>query len=129
MKEGDAEQRFGVLLEGRVELSVSGRRVMELGPGTVFGETAWLDRIHHRQMMTVVSLEPLTYLEINPAALILATEEVQETFHREVASVVAHRLGALALVHAEYCGIATESTATATSIFAASRTDWRLIED
>lgn len=129
MKEGDAEQRFGVLLEGRVELSVAGRRVMELGPGTIFGESAWLDRINHRQMMTAVSLEPLSYLEINPAALILATEEVQEVFQREVASVVAHRLGALALVHAEYCGAATETNATATSIFATSRTDWRLVED
>jgi len=129
IKEGDTEQRFGVLLEGRVELSVMGRRVMELGPGTIFGESAWLDRIHHRQTMSVVSLEPLTYLEINPAALILATEEVQEAFQQEVAFVVAHRLGALALVHSEHCGAATEATAAASGSFATRMTGWRLLED
>jgi len=129
IREGDTEQRFGVLLEGRVELSVSGRRVMELGPGTIFGELAWLDRLNHRQPMSIVSLEPVTYLEINPSALVLATEELQETFRREVASVVAHRLGALALVHAEHCGAATEANSVSTSNFATSRGEWRLVED
>jgi non-specific serine/threonine protein kinase len=129
IQEGGTEQRFGVLLEGRVELSVDGKRVMELGPGTIFGESAWLDRINHRHTMSVVSLEPLAYLEINPAALVLATEEVQEVFQREVASVVTHRLGALALVHAEYCGAATEASMISASGFATTRSGWRLVED
>jgi len=102
---------------------------MELGPGTIFGELAWLDRLKHRQPMSIISLEPLSYLEINPSALILATEEVQEAFRREVASVVAHRLGALALVHAEHCGAATEVNMTSTNNFATSRGEWRLVDD
>jgi non-specific serine/threonine protein kinase len=128
VKEGDTEQRFGVLLEGRVELSITGKRVMELGSGTIFGESAWLDRINHRHAMSIVSLEPLIYLEINPSAMMLATEEMQEVFRREVASVVAHRLGALALVHAEYCGAATEANMTSTGGFAASKSGWKLVE-
>ncbi|MDR1661488.1 MAG: protein kinase [Azoarcus sp.] len=102
VSEGDTRQRFGVLLEGRVELSSGGRQVMELGPGTVFGELAWLDSLEHRQTMSAVSLEPVVYLEINPSALALATDEVQEAFRREVASVVARRLGALAAAHAKH---------------------------
>ncbi|MDR2926018.1 MAG: protein kinase [Azoarcus sp.] len=129
IKEGDTEQRFGVLLEGRVELSVMGRRVIELGSGTIFGESAWLDRMSHHQTMAVTSLEPVVWLEINPAALELATEEVQEAFRREVASVVVHRLGALALVHSEHCGIATEANMESTAGFAASRSGWRLVDD
>ncbi|MCL2876296.1 MAG: serine/threonine-protein kinase [Betaproteobacteria bacterium] len=129
IKEGDSEQRFGVLLGGRVELSIAGRRVMELGPGTIFGESAWLDRINHRQTMSVVSLEPLTYLEINPAALILATEEVQEAFRCEVASVVAHRLSALALVHSEHCGAATEASVTSMSGLVSSTPGWQLVDN
>ncbi|MCL2590360.1 MAG: serine/threonine-protein kinase [Betaproteobacteria bacterium] len=129
IKEGDTEQRFGVLLEGRVELSIAGRRVMELGSGTIFGESAWLDRINHRQTMSAVSLEPLTYLEINPAALMLATEEVQEAFRHEVASVVTHRLGALALIHSEHCGAATEATTASTGSFATGMAGWRLVGD
>jgi non-specific serine/threonine protein kinase len=129
VNEGDTEQRFGVLLEGRVELSVGGRRVMELGPGTIFGESGWLDRLKHRQTMTIISLEPLVYLEINPAALTLATEEVQELFRREVASVVAHRLGALALVHAEHCGPATEVHAGSAFGLASSLSGLRLVDE
>jgi len=127
--EGDYEQRFGVLLEGRVELSVTGKRVMELGPGTIFGELAWLDSLKHCQSMSVVSLEPLTYLEINPAALALATDEVQESFRREVASVVAHRLGALAAVHAEHCSPATEGSPHTTTGLATERFGLRLVEE
>ncbi|MDR2689650.1 MAG: protein kinase [Azoarcus sp.] len=93
IREGSTEQRFGVLLDGRVELSVDGRRVLELGPGAVFGESAWLDSFKHQQAMTVVALEAVTYLEINPSALALASEEVQENFRREVATVAVRRMG------------------------------------
>ncbi|GHU04931.1 hypothetical protein AGMMS49960_21150 [Betaproteobacteria bacterium] len=124
MSEGDAEQRLGILLEGKVELSVNGRRVLELGPGTIFGELAWLDSFKHHQPMTAVSLEPLTYLEINPAALALASDEVQEAFQREVATVVAHRLGALAQAYAEHCPAATPSQRSADGML-----DLQLVDD
>ncbi|MDR0702211.1 MAG: protein kinase [Azoarcus sp.] len=112
--EGDVRQRFGVLLEGRIELSIGARRIMELGPGAVFGETAWLDRARGRQAFSVVSLAPLVYLEINPAALALASDEIQKIFTREVAAAVASRLGALAAAHAEHCPPAAESHLDAT---------------
>ncbi|HQZ01018.1 MAG TPA: protein kinase [Thauera sp.] len=92
VREGDSDQRFGIVLDGSVELSIEGRRVIELGVGEVFGAQAWLDHIEHRHMMSVVSLSPLTYLEINPAALALASEEVLERFRRELATVIVRRL-------------------------------------
>lgn len=92
LREGDNDLRFGVVLEGRVELSVEGNKVMELGVGEVFGELAWLDHLQSKQLMTTVTLEPLTYLEINPAALSLATDEVQELFRREISLVTARRM-------------------------------------
>lgn len=96
MHERDPDQRFGIVLDGKVEVSVDGRQVMELGVGEVFGEDGWLDERGHRRAMTVVSLTPLTYLEINPAALALATEEVQVHFRNEVTTVVVRRLADLA---------------------------------
>ncbi|MDR3214258.1 MAG: protein kinase [Azoarcus sp.] len=131
VSEGDTEQRFGVLLEGRVELSVKGRRVMEIGPGTIFGELAWLDSAKHRQTMSVVSLEPVVYIEINPSALALATDEVRETFHREVAGVVARRLGELAAVYAERCQTAPAvgGSPGAAASHATSKFDLRLVDD
>lgn len=98
IREGDNDQRFGVVLEGEVELSIEGRRVMALGQGEVFGAQAWLDHLEHRHMMSVVSLSPVTYLEINPAALALASEEVLDRFRRELATVIVRRLAQAAKV-------------------------------
>ncbi len=95
-RERDADQRFGVLLEGQVEVSVDGRRVERLGPGDLFGELAWLDSADHRHLATITAVEASTYLEINPSALALATEEVQARFRQQVSTVVAKRLGAAA---------------------------------
>jgi len=96
MREGDADQRFGLLLEGEVELSVNDRALMRLGVGEVFGESAWLDPRHHRQRLSAVSTKPCTYLEINPAALALATDELREKFRAQLSFVVIERLTALA---------------------------------
>jgi len=103
MREGDMDQRFGIVLEGKVELSIEGRRVLEVGPGEVFGEQAWLDQLEHRQLLSAVSLDELSYLEVNPAALALASEEVLERFRRQLGTVAARRLAAVsrqAAVHA-----------------------------
>ena len=102
MREGDSDQRFGIVLEGRVELSIQGRRVMELGAGEVFGVQAWLDQLEHRHMLSAVSLEPLRYLEVNPAALALATDEVQERFRRQIGTAVVRRLAVISAQLAEH---------------------------
>ncbi len=115
MREGDIDQRFGIVLEGRVEISCEGRRVMELGPGEVFGVQAWLDHIDHRHMVTVVSLEPLGYLEVNPAALALASEEVLERFRRQISTVVVRRLAAMSRQLAEQGPAAVRAQQTASA--------------
>lgn len=96
VREGDTDQRFGIVLDGSVELSVDGRKVMELGHGEVFGAQAWLDHLEHKHSMSVVSLTPLTYLEINPSALALASEEVLERFRRQLTTVIVRRMAQLA---------------------------------
>jgi eukaryotic-like serine/threonine-protein kinase len=92
IREGDVDQRFGILLEGRVEVSVEGRCVTELGEGEVFGELAYLNGFDRKHFGTVVALTPVTFLEVNPAALGLATDEVQEIMRRELTTLVARRL-------------------------------------
>jgi eukaryotic-like serine/threonine-protein kinase len=92
MREGGDDQRFGIILEGEVELSIAGRVVSTLGAGESFGETAYLDEVEHRQHASVVTLSLTRYLEISPAALSLASEECMEHFRQRLISTVARRL-------------------------------------
>lgn len=96
IREGDADQRFGIVVDGEVEVSVDGRRVMRLGGGEVFGELAWLDSLNHRHLTTVVAVQRATFLEINPAALALASDELRELFRTALSTIVAKRFGAAA---------------------------------
>ena len=91
-REGDEDERFGIVLEGEIELSVRGRVVVRLGPDSVFGEQGWLDALDHRHSTTIIVSKALTYIEINPSAMALATDEVRERFRVLLASVVARRL-------------------------------------
>jgi eukaryotic-like serine/threonine-protein kinase len=93
MREGDSDQRFGIIIEGRVEISVEGHRVTELCYGEVFGELAFLDQQDHKHMHTAVTTTSTIYLELNPASLSLATDECQEAFRSRLVTVVARRLG------------------------------------
>ncbi|THF62516.1 protein kinase domain-containing protein [Pseudothauera rhizosphaerae] len=124
MREGDADQRFGLLLEGEIELSVKDRKLTTLGPGEVFGETAWMDQRDHRQQLSAVATKPCTYLEINPAALALATDEVRELFRNQLSTVAVQRLGELARRLAEGAEPATRGNYTATGGL-----DLQLVED
>ena len=92
-RENEHDLQFGVVLAGEVEVSVGGRCYARLGPGEIFGELAWLDSKDQRRMSTVVTVQPTIFLEVSPAALALATDELRERFRQQVATVVAKRLG------------------------------------
>ena len=59
----------------------------------MFGEIAWLDSVQHRHMTTVTSVNSTIYLEVNPSALALATDELRELFRTMLATVAVRRLG------------------------------------
>ncbi|GAB4057094.1 serine/threonine-protein kinase [Uliginosibacterium sediminicola] len=115
MREGSDDQRFGIVLEGEVELSIAGRVVSTLGAGESFGETAYLDEVEHRQHASVVTLSLTRYLEISPAALSLASEECMEHFRQRLISTVARRL-ARAEAQIAASGVAATRPTNVTSI-------------
>jgi non-specific serine/threonine protein kinase len=92
MREGEQDRRFGVIIEGEVEVSVKGKRIAMLGPGEVVGEMAYLDVYEGRRCATVVSATQLTYLDVSPQALDLASEELVEHFQRRLTSVAMKRI-------------------------------------
>jgi hypothetical protein len=92
--EGEADRRFGILVEGTVEISREGRVLGRLGPGEVVGEMAHLYPGAARRHATVVTLEPCRFLEISGAALALASEELQERMQKALIAKVIDRLRA-----------------------------------
>ena len=94
IREGDNNRLFGVIVTGFVEVSVEGRAVCRLGAGEVVGEMAYLHPNDTKRTSTVVTLEPTLFLEINSAALDLASEELLERFRRTLLANVLARLRA-----------------------------------
>jgi CRP-like cAMP-binding protein len=69
-REGDHHRKFGVIVDGFVEVSAQGRVICRLGSSEVVGEMAFLHPTDDCQRQaTVVTLEPTLFLEINSAAL------------------------------------------------------------
>lgn len=92
MKEGDESRMFGIIVSGYVEVSSEGRAICRLGPGEVVGEMAYLHPKSARRRASVVTLEPTVFLEVNPAALALSSDEVQERFNKALIGRVLDRL-------------------------------------
>ncbi len=92
LREGDTDSRFGVILEGEVELSVKGRRVGTAAPGDCVGETMYLDPTLRERHVAAVAKTALTFLEVSPSALAIASEECLEHFRQGLMSAAVHRL-------------------------------------
>ncbi|MEF8699009.1 MAG: serine/threonine-protein kinase [Candidatus Accumulibacter sp. UW26] len=92
ISEGDNHRKFGVIVEGFVEVSTQGRVICRLGPSEVVGEMAFLHPSDCQRQATVVTLEPTLFLEIHSAALDLSSDEVRERFNKVLLEKVIGRL-------------------------------------
>ena len=92
MREGDTDNRFGLIVSGQAQVSVGGRLLAELGIGDVVGEMGYLDPKHVSRSATVIATTQITFLEINPSALTLASEECLEHFRGQLISTIVQRL-------------------------------------
>ena len=92
MREGEGDNRFGLIVSGHVRVVVGGRLLAELGPCEVVGEMGYLDPGHLRRSATVVASSPVAFLEVSPSALALASEECLEHFRGQLISTVVQRL-------------------------------------
>jgi non-specific serine/threonine protein kinase len=92
MREGDEDSGFGVIVAGEVEVSIAEKAICKLGAGEVVGEMAFLNQDLPRRSASVVTLTPLTWLEVNGSALALATDECRERFQKRLVSTAVRRL-------------------------------------
>jgi len=123
VREGDQDQRFGVLIEGQVELALDGKQLAVVDSGDVFGETAYLDSLDHKHMFTVTSLTDVTYLEVNPAALALATDETLEAFRSRLTTSMTKRLAQMGQIVTAHAPAAIKGKGMASGL------DLQLLED
>ena len=92
IREGDSNRVFGFIVTGFVEVSIEGRSLCRLGAGEVVGEMAYLHPSDNKRAASVVTLEPTLFLEINSAALDLASEELLDRFRNSLLATVLERL-------------------------------------
>lgn len=98
VKEGEEDKTFGIIVEGDAEVSVEGRHVAMLGKGEPVGETTYLSSSQHLRTATVTALTPMIYLEVNPAALAIATEECLGRFRDALVATLVRRFAAATAV-------------------------------
>jgi len=115
IREGDSHRKFGVIVDGFVEVSHNGRVICRLGSSEVIGEMAFLHPSDSKRQATVVTLEPTLFLEINSAALELSSEEVRERFNKVLLIKVLERFRAANKVLAEMGQAAVQGSVSISS--------------
>ena len=70
------------------------RVICRLGAGEVIGEMAYLSQDLPRRSASIVTLTPIVYLDVNYAALALATEECFQRFQKKLVATAVKRLAA-----------------------------------
>lgn len=116
IREGDNHRKFGVIIDGFVEVSTNGRVICRLGASEVVGEMAFLHPTDTERHATVVTLEPTLFLEINSAALELSSEEVQERFNQVLLVKLLARLREANKVLAKLGQTAVQGSLSASSL-------------
>ncbi len=92
MTEGEPGKSFGFILEGEVEVEKGERAIAKLGRGDIVGEMGYLDTEASTRSATVTALNKVTFIEINPAAFVFATEELREEVNRIATNAMVKRL-------------------------------------
>lgn len=106
IREGDSPSGFFLIVSGKAEVSVAGRRCGELGPGTFFGETAMLDR--GPEPATVTALTP-TVVRVASRREFRELAEIRSVAHTMLLTLVARQRLTL---HNGTCGSGVEPMTT-----------------
>ncbi|HWA37798.1 MAG TPA: protein kinase [Burkholderiales bacterium] len=92
IREGDPGESVYLLLEGEVGVTLLGKPLNTLKPGACFGEVLYFTGTAGRRTTTIVSVTPITVLEIKADALRAATDALQVAFNKAFMRVLIDRL-------------------------------------
>lgn len=92
LREGEHSKFFGIIVSGTVEVSIAGRALCRLGPSEPVGEVAFLHPSSDERCATATTLEPTMLLEVNAAAIGLASDELVERVRNTLLTRLIRRL-------------------------------------
>ena len=92
IREGEAGESFYILLDGKVNVTLTEKPLSTLLPGSCFGEILYFTGTAGRRMTTIRTADPITVLEIKAAALRAATDACQVAFNKAFMRVLIERL-------------------------------------
>jgi serine/threonine protein kinase len=92
IREGDSEDSFYILLDGKVDVTLKDKPLNTIQPGGCFGEILYFTGSAGRRTTTIRAVDPITVLEIKADALRAATDGCQVAFNKAFMRVLIDRL-------------------------------------
>ena len=100
VREGDACESFFLIAEGGAHVTSGGRPLSVLGDGDCFGEIPYFED-RGKRTSSIVSITPLTIIEINATALRQSSDACQKQFNRAFVRILLQRIDRLSRVNAQ----------------------------
>lgn len=92
VREGEQGDRFYLLVEGEVAVTLHGKKLSTLKPGSCFGEILYFTEREEPRSTTITSLGRATVIEIKAEALRAVTDACQVGFNKAFMRVLIERL-------------------------------------
>jgi eukaryotic-like serine/threonine-protein kinase len=93
IREGEQGDSFYLLVDGEVGVTLLGKPLNTIKPGGCFGEILYFTGSAGRRTTTIVSIAPISVIEIKADALRAATDACQVGFNKAFMRVLVDRLG------------------------------------
>ena len=100
VREGEACESFFLIAEGGARVTSAGRPLAVLGNGDCFGEIPYFED-RGKRTSSVVSITPLTIIEVNATALRQSSDACQKQFNRAFVRILLDRVERLSRVNAQ----------------------------
>jgi serine/threonine protein kinase len=92
IREGDTGDSFYFLIDGEVDVTLSGKPLATVTAGRCFGELLYFTDQTQRRTTTVTTRGPITVMEVKAEAMRVATDACQSAFNKACMRVLIERL-------------------------------------
>ncbi len=100
VREGETCESFFLIAEGEARVTSAGRALTVLGDGDCFGEIPYFED-RGKRTSSVISITPLTIIEVNATALRQSSDACQKQFNRAFVRILLDRVERLSRVNAQ----------------------------